>query len=50
MVTSCWGLTWRERWRVLCTGRIWFSVLTFNHSLQPQLPAVEKPLHISEHP
>ena len=24
-VDSCWKLTWRERFRVLRTGQIWFS-------------------------
>ena len=42
-VISCWALTWRERLRVLFMGRIWYSVLTFNSSLQPQLPSVRKP-------
>ena len=43
MVVSCWALTWRERLRVLLTGRMWWSVLTFNHPLQPQSPQVESP-------
>ena len=43
-VTSCWALTWRERLRVLLTGRIWWTVLTFNHPLQPQRPDVVSPL------
>lgn len=42
-VTSCWGLTWRERLRVLFTGRIYFSVLTFNSPLQPQIASTEPP-------
>ncbi len=25
---SCWGLTWRERLRVLFTGRVWLGVLS----------------------
>ena len=45
-VFSCWSLTWRERLRVLLTGRIWYSVLTFNRPLQPQLPSVRKPNRI----
>lgn len=43
MVISCWALTWRERFKMLFTGRMWWSVLTFNHPLQPQLPSVDKP-------
>ena len=40
---SCWSLTWRERLYVLFTGKMWFSVHTFNDVLQPQLPSVYKP-------
>lgn len=46
MVTSCWKLTWRERWRVLVTGRLYLSQLTFGRPLQPQLPAVENPVKV----
>ena len=42
-VISCWGMTWRERIKVLCAGRIWWSVMTFNQPLQPQLPLVGNP-------
>jgi hypothetical protein len=42
-VISCWALTWRERLRVLFTGKLWHSVLTFNSPLQPQLPSARKP-------
>lgn len=34
-VTSCWALSWRERWRVLVTGRVFVAILTFNQPLQP---------------
>ena len=42
-ITCCWRLSWRERWRVLLTGRIWHQVLTFHQPLQPQLLSLEKP-------
>lgn len=42
-VISCWKLTWWERVAVLLSGRIWWSVLTFNHPLQPQLPLARSP-------
>ena len=42
-IAFCWSLTWRERLRVLFTGRLWHQVLTFNQPLQPQLMTVEKP-------
>lgn len=43
-VTTCWQLTWRERWKILFTGRVWYSVLTFGDALQPQRPSVDCPL------
>lgn len=43
-ICCCWSLTWRDRLRVLFTGRIWHQVLTFNAPLQPQLLTVEKPM------
>lgn len=42
-VVFCWGLTWRERFHVLFTGRIWHSVLTFYGPLQPQRLQTTKP-------
>lgn len=42
-IAFCWSMSWRERLRVLLTGRIWHQVLTFDHPLQPQLLTVEKP-------
>ena len=35
-VTSCWGLNFRERIKLLFTGRIYFTLLTFNQKIQPQ--------------
>ena len=34
-VISCWQLTWKERLSILCTGRLWMRVFTFNELLQP---------------
>lgn len=42
-VTCCWKLSWKERFRLLFTGVIWHSVLTFNDPLQPQLLSIDKP-------
>lgn len=42
-ITCCWQLTWRERMKVLFGGKMWHSILTFNHALQPQRLEVEKP-------
>lgn len=43
VVTSCWAMSWRERFRVLFTGKIWWRVATFNRPLQPQLGTVDSP-------
>lgn len=40
---TCWRLTWRERLRVLFSGRLWLSQLHFGSPLQPQRPSVERP-------
>ena len=42
-LTSCWKLSLKERVKVLFTGKLWWSVLTFNQPLQPQRPSVDKP-------
>lgn len=39
----CWRLTWRERLKLLVTGRLWHRVLTFGQPLQPQLLGVDVP-------
>jgi hypothetical protein len=43
VVTSCWEFSWRERVRVLLTGRMWWSVHTFNQALQPVMPHTRNP-------
>jgi len=40
---SLWALTWRERFRVLFTGRIWLRQLNFGQALQPQAPSTDCP-------
>lgn len=37
MVTCCWGLSWKERFRVFFSGRVFVKALTFNKPLQPLL-------------
>ena len=34
-VISCWKLTWKERIKILFTGKLFLSMLTFNGPLQP---------------
>jgi hypothetical protein len=43
-VTSCWGLSFKERLKVLFTGKIFLQVLTFNNPLQPVKMSVSKPV------
>lgn len=42
-IACCWQLSWKERLRLLVTGRLWHQVLTFNQPLQPQHLSVKKP-------
>ena len=41
IVTTCWGMTFKERFRVFFTGRVWLQQMTFNQPLQPQKVTVE---------
>lgn len=41
-IISCWGLSWRERFRVFFTGKVWHSSMTFNKPLQPIFLTVRK--------
>lgn len=34
-VVSCWSLSFRERLRVLFTGKVWLTLLSFNKPLTP---------------
>lgn len=42
-IVCCWQLSFRNRLKLLFTGKIWHSILTFNQPLQPQLLQVDKP-------
>lgn len=41
----CWQLTWRERLRLLLTGRLWHQIMTFRQPLQPQWLGLDKPFN-----
>jgi len=47
MVISCWGLSFFERLRFIFAGKIWLSVLTFNHPLQPLMLSTKKPKDVT---
>lgn len=42
-VTACWGMSWRERIRVLLTGRVYVTLLTFGKPLTPSIVSTEPP-------
>ncbi len=42
-VTACWGMSWRERLRVLMTGRVYVTLLTFGQPLTPSIVSTEFP-------
>ncbi len=44
IVTSCYHFSFWERVKVLCFGRIYLQVMTFNCLLQPQKLTVGNPL------
>ena len=41
-VITCWNLTFRERLRVLFSGKIWLSLLSFNKPLTPSFMTTKK--------
>jgi type II secretory pathway component PulM len=45
-LTCCWQLSWRERLRLLWSGKVWHTVLTFWDPLQPQMLSTRRPAHI----
>ena len=47
-VTSCWLMTIRERFKLLFTGKVYLSLLTFNQPIQPQLLSATNPIGTDE--
>ena len=43
VIYCCWSVSFRERLKILLTGKVWHSIMTFNKPLQPQLLMTEKP-------
>jgi len=41
-VISCWKLSFKERIKILFTGKLWVSLLTFNKPLTPSFFTVNK--------
>lgn len=42
IVVTCWKMSFRERLRVIFTGKVWLSCMTFNQPLQPVKLATTK--------
>lgn len=43
-VTACWQLNIRERLKVLFAGKLYISLLTFNHPLAPHRMDTDSPI------
>ena len=41
-IVCCWKLSFKERIKLLITGKLWHSVLTFNQPFQPQYLTIDK--------
>lgn len=41
-VISCWKLTTKERIKIIFTGRIWLSLMSFNKPLTPSFLSVNR--------
>lgn len=41
-VISCWSMNFRERLKVLVTGRVWLSLMSFNKPLTPSFMSVDR--------
>jgi hypothetical protein len=44
IVTCCWKLSFLERIRLLFSGRLFLTTVTFNTPLQPLLPSIHNPI------
>ena len=41
-VVSCWKLSFKERIKIVFTGRVWLSLMSFNKPLTPSYLAVNR--------
>ena len=42
VTVTCYRLSFRERVKLLFTGRLWLGQMNFGYPLQPQLPTVNR--------
>ena len=47
-VFHCWKLSFMERLKLLCSGKLWILVLNFGKKLQPIKPSVQNPFNPQE--
>lgn len=43
ITTTCWKMTWRERFAMFFNGVVWCQVMTFNKPMPPQKLTTENP-------
>ncbi len=41
-VISCWKLSFKERVKIIFTGRVWLSLMSFNRPLTPSFMSVDR--------
>lgn len=46
-VVTCWKMSFKERIRVLFTGKVWMSLLSFNKPLTPSFLSTKKSEHFT---
>ena len=41
-IVSCWELTWKEKLKIIFTGKIWMGLMCFHKPLTPSILSVNK--------
>ena len=45
-VVTCWKLAWKERARILLSGKLWLTLRTFHRRLQPSMLTTKCPIEL----
>lgn len=45
LVVSCWQMSFKDRMKVLFTGKVWLSLMSFNKPLTPSFMSVDRKEH-----